>query len=458
VIVALGDLTRPSSVSANKSNRSKVAARGGEKMTAEIAVLNKHGVAIAADSKVTITGSGGQKTFDTVNKVFTLSKRHPIGIMVYGNAEFMEYPWEVIVKMFRERHGRDARPTVEEWGKDFLDYLRVFGKIEEKHQRENTDAILSSIFESVLNRSFSDARAEKISFADSGFVEVLIAHVDSMVGKLKKTKKLYSSDEQDKFLSHYKNAIDDNIERLFSEFKSEPLKEKLRDLAKEALFSDSFSPLSSGIVITGFGEEEYFPALVQYNTDGYIGDKIKMSEERRSDIRRDMPAAIFPFAQKDMVQRFMNGVDPQYAKASLRIHVESMIQNCMNVLDEYGKDEFKTEEVRKKIRKASDASIKPIVEKLRGFASEMFSDPILEMVTMLPKDELPHLAESLVALTSLKRHVSDDAETVGGPIDVALISKGDGFIWIRRKHYFKPELNPHFARNYFEASNVGEAK
>lgn len=71
------------------------------------------------------------------------------------------------------------------------------------------------------------------------------------------------------------------------------------------------------------------------------------------------------------------------------------------------------------------------------------------MVALLPKDELPNLAESLVALTSLKRHVSHDAETVGGPIDVALISKSDGLAWIKRKHYFKLEWNPQLAINYF---------
>jgi len=42
------------------------------------------------------------------------------------------------------------------------------------------------------------------------------------------------------------------------------------------------------------------------------------------------------------------------------------------------------------------------------------------------------------------------SETVGGPIDVAVISKGDGFIWIKRKHYFSPELNHHFFDNYYE--------
>ncbi len=69
---------------------------------------------------------------------------------------------------------------------------------------------------------------------------------------------------------------------------------------------------------------------------------------------------------------------------------------------------------------------------------------------ILPKDELAAMAESLVNLTSFKRRISMDEETVGGPIDVAVISKGDGFIWIKRKHYFDPKLNPGFLANYYQ--------
>jgi hypothetical protein len=57
------------------------------------------------------------------------------------------------------------------------------------------------------------------------------------------------------------------------------------------------------------------------------------------------------------------------------------------------------------------------------------------------EDELAVMAETLVSLTSFKRKMSRDAETVGGDIDVAVISKGDGYIWVKRKHYFPPELN-----------------
>ena len=63
------------------------------------------------------------------------------------------------------------------------------------------------------------------------------------------------------------------------------------------------------------------------------------------------------------------------------------------------------------------------------------------MVEFMPKPELASMAESLVGLTSIKRKVSRGMETVGGPIDVAVISREDGFVWVNRKHYFPPELN-----------------
>ena len=51
-------------------------------MTAEIAIMNKTAIALAADSAVTI--GRGKKIFNTVNKLFTLSKYHPVAIMIYG--------------------------------------------------------------------------------------------------------------------------------------------------------------------------------------------------------------------------------------------------------------------------------------------------------------------------------------------------------------------------------------
>jgi hypothetical protein len=96
-------------------------------------------------------------------------------------------------------------------------------------------------------------------------------------------------------------------------------------------------------------------------------------------------------------------------------------------------------------------------ERLKNYRRKQYIGPVMRVVAVLPKDELAAMAESLVNLTSFKRKVSMEAETVGGPIDVAVISKGDGFIWVKRKHYFAPELNPQFFATYYrEVHNAKE--
>ena len=54
-------------------------------MTSEILILNNNAIAMAADSAVTV---GGKKTYNGVNKLFMLSNNPPMGIMIFGSAEF----------------------------------------------------------------------------------------------------------------------------------------------------------------------------------------------------------------------------------------------------------------------------------------------------------------------------------------------------------------------------------
>jgi hypothetical protein len=78
-------------------------------MTAEIAILNSSGIALAADSAVTI---GSQKVYNSANKLFTLSKYHPVGVMIYDSADLMDIPWEIIIKEYRSKLGKKSFPTL----------------------------------------------------------------------------------------------------------------------------------------------------------------------------------------------------------------------------------------------------------------------------------------------------------------------------------------------------------
>ena len=93
-----------------------------------------------------------------------------------------------------------------------------------------------------------------------------------------------------------------------------------------------------------------------------------------------------------------------------------------------------------------------LVSGWQDYQRKNYSGPIMDVVGVLPKDELASMAESLVNLTVLRRRTSIDIETVGAPVDVAIITKGDGFVWIKRKHYFEPALNPRYMSRLSEGA------
>ena len=94
-------------------------------MTAVVGILNKQAIAIAADSAVTIDGSNGRKIFNKANKVFTLSKFHPVGIMIHNSASFMATPWETIIKIYRRQLGKVSFATIQDYLDNFIIFLRA---------------------------------------------------------------------------------------------------------------------------------------------------------------------------------------------------------------------------------------------------------------------------------------------------------------------------------------------
>ena len=67
-------------------------------MSAGICIMNKNAIAMAADSAVTI----GQHVaiHNSANKLFSLSRSEPVGVIVYANASLMQVPIEIVIKQY----------------------------------------------------------------------------------------------------------------------------------------------------------------------------------------------------------------------------------------------------------------------------------------------------------------------------------------------------------------------
>lgn len=432
-------------------------------MTAEIVIMNKEAVAIAADSAVSMHGATGEKIFTSANKLFALSKYHPVGAMVYGNALFMEVPWETIIKIYRNKLGKREFNTLGEHADDFMAFLDngnpIFpDSVQEEHLRTSIysyfgfirgqiEAEANSIYEELGEISFEDTR-RIVS-------DAIERHYESWekAGIIPSIPKSFSNS----IIRKYEKTIDDAIEEVFEDLPiSKSHSNRLKKIAG-SLFSrfpeDVEKEDISGVVITGFGKEDVFPSLKAFDVEGIVNNKLKYKEQAYREINFEIIASIYPFAQGEMVATFMEGIDPY-----LQDYMEGYLSK---IFDEYPKviadnveklEDEQKDALVKRLEEVSNDIFKDYKQVVKDYIEENYVQPVTNVVAMLPKNELAEMAESLVNLTSFKRKVTPQSETVSVPIDVVVISKGDGFVWIKRKHYFKEELNPQFsARSYREA-------
>jgi hypothetical protein len=72
-------------------------------------------------------------------------------------------------------------------------------------------------------------------------------------------------------------------------------------------------------------------------------------------------------------------------------------------------------------------------DSLVDYERNNFIDGILDAVDSFNMSDVANMAESLVSLTYLQRHISSSEESVGGPVDVAVITKVNGFQWVKHK-------------------------
>lgn len=426
-------------------------------MTAEVAIINASAVAIAADSAVTI--GSGKKIYNSALKVFALSKVAPVGIMVYGNAGFLGVPWETLIKIYRENLKQKRFNTLEEYANDFLSYLSNRPSFFPKSIQDSW--IISNIrgyYQLIRQELFSEADQvlrEKGQISDNETADILksIVHkhhenlikIDFAIG--------FEQEAEEKIKNTHTENSAQISDEIFQGVKiTSSTREKLKEISAFLHTRKIFSESKSGVVFSGFGENDLYPVVCTYEVEGIIEGKLKYDQLGKKSVRveKTTDCYIIPFAQDDMVTSFMEGMNPAVARFIVQ-YLNQLIGRFPELIEDsslIGSDVQK-KAIRKEIQDKVEGFIENFFNQLNHHKQNEHITPILTMVNVLPKDELAAMAESLVNLTAFKRRMTEQLETVGGPIDVAVISKGDGLVWVKRKHYFPPELNQHFFANYY---------
>ncbi len=421
-------------------------------------------VALAADSAVTISAeSEHHKIFDSADKLFELSDCNPIGVMLYNGMSFMEIPLPSLIRQFRSKCC--AVNKVEEVATLFLAHLSEHGdaapqRVKNMHMqglirpivsgimrkfREGIEKYIEAHYTSVSKNGEEDAANISMVNINEIAPKVLDEALDFFQSRFSKYPDAsFVGGGAIDFSDARTGFIQKIIEMSFPPAASDEQKKKAIEIIKTSLRCNFLSQARTGIVVAGFGRKELFPTLISFEIDGMVFGKLKYVKTNHVDIDRAGPRArVIPFAQKEMVERFLYGLDEEIESNVTEFCRETVTQITTQIFEMLEVPEGKTE-LEKAARKAEAEFINGLSQKAFEKIRSDSRSEIEDMVEFMPKPELATMAEALVNLTSIKRRVSRGMETVGGPIDVAVISESEGFVWVKRKHYFPRELNSRY--------------
>ena len=315
-------------------------------MTVVVGILNRRGASIAADSATTnyvaISSSNGEiinqetKISNSGNKMLRLSDIMPVGVMVVNNAFILNMPWDVIIRWYRKKRGKESFPTVEAIVKDFLDFVP----------------------------------------------------------------------QQDFFM----------MNSLITEWNYE-----------------------TELVFTGYGKEQKYPQLIHVTIKGVKNRKLRYDPQDFEiiSISDNHPSDILYFGQIDITATLTedlieNEENQELCEGMLNLFLEKRKELVdRGLIDEL---DLKLPDCYSAIKSAFNARHRNMRQKWYNAVKDY------------SLQEMASLAETLIKATELHRSITFQQESVGGLVDLAVITREDGFQWLNRKSWYEPSRGGQYGK------------
>jgi hypothetical protein len=410
-------------------------------MTSEIAVMNQRAIALAADSAVTMIDGGKIIVRNDQRKLFNLAEGLPVGTMFFGVADLMGHPWDVLLDHYRERARPGPLPHVRDYAANFigsLDHLDTF--FPPARQKDEYKRLLASVFRFIFRLSHylqeNGAEGPDEDILSQGVALVWQRYQTYSDGRPRRDLDCFPPGFAATVERDYADVMQEMIGYAFSAF---PLnletRTRLRQIAVFCVTKDLFLEDVTGLVFGGYGADEPYPVVVTYNVSAVIGGIVKRARVDETKIDGAMHAGITLYADSEVTYAFLRGIELDL-EARMYGTFETMSRELVDkVVASFGDvDPAQRESVRRQFQvEEVPQAIRHAFESIGEFQQEAYINPILAVVEISTRQDLADTAEELVALNIFKKRIMAMDQTVGGAIDVAVISRDGGFAWVKRQ-------------------------
>lgn len=323
-------------------------------MTAIVGILNKKGIAIAADSAVTITNADKKVTIDengkevtqfqdivinSGDKMLRLKDKQPVAVMIVQNARLVQLPWDVIIRWYRKQRDDSGFPKHIDYIEDFMAFV-------------NSDVVKPHIKEKDISFDYSH--------------------------------KTY-------------------------------------------------------LVFAGYGESEPYPSICECVVTGIKEGKILYDNKGINTISDNQESIVFAEGQHDIIEAIKYGVQIDRID-DICNRLSKSLKELVNLQKHYKNtsniqlDAIDNGTIRQDVKEVIEKSIK------------LHDKQLKKLIKGYNLQEMACLAENMIKATELHRKITFQQESVGGLIDLAIITKNDGFQWLNRKSWYEPSKGGQYGK------------
>lgn len=415
-------------------------------MSAEIISMSLRGVAIAADSTSTSARSDGSKKIrKATNKITSFSRNIPIAIVTQGNRDFNGIPFEILVRDFKNKNEDKSWKTVKDCHDDFLNYIGNCGLDYLNYGNAYADRVLTICFshiEQIFEESEGNARKFKAKIKD-------LPGVDKSDDFLFFTS--YTTNGNGDNSQLIRNSYSDRIKRWLSndfvgsQLCTESVCKNIIEYCVHSMQEIEFAEHDDvTFALVGYGEDEYTPTYIACTIHAVVCGLTYYTEHDFVDINTHKAKAICHLTQNNFLSTFLQGIDPDFEE-QLNINNGTSLDSIKKRVSKDLKELLAGTEIDSK-------AVNNILNKhLSSFAFDFnlihlkqeHKQSLFRSFSGFSVDDLADISESLVKLIAFRKRMTCEDQDVGGPIDVAIITKAGGLEWKKRKQYFKRELNEH---------------
>jgi hypothetical protein len=403
-------------------------------VTAQIVILNKLCAAVASDSSVTLaTSEGPKRAFPTAEKILPLPGPHKVAVLHSGCGELLGVPYYVLLGEWMRTLPGSPLGSVADYSTHLLDWISgQTALFTDEVQESYLDWILTDYFMSVrgnILQRCEEAGIDKDAWGSTEAAAIVNEVISSALDQLANRPKLPGWEEVDchGLLRSHEATFQKVRDWVFDDTpRTEEGDQGLEELGGNILLAYEPYQSDATLVFVGFGEAELFPASESLVCQGMIASRFRSGPSQRSAVTLDMASSIMPFGQTEAINTFLRAYNLEFLSTA-HVRLERVVDEIKELVNPGAG-------LRSQLDQISTGAHDDLETDFDALSWKSFVQPMVDTVSALPSADVARMAESLVGLQVLRQLTQAEAETVGGPIDVAVITRNHGLRWVRHKN------------------------